>query len=113
MNSFSHTNVSGFVGDGTCYTAFYEGDVSTKLILPDGSQAKITEWNPNADSQSEAPKFKKVTIVKVTEIPNTKKAWKMLSMALMSARHLNIRLIVPRGAYPPECRANIDSTWIT
>jgi hypothetical protein len=109
MNSFTNHNVPGSVGDGTCYTAFYEGDVSTELILPDGSQAQIVEWNPNANFYLEPPRFEKVTIVKVTEIPNNRKSWKMLSIALMHARHLNIRLVLPRGAYPAQCRNNIDS----
>lgn len=104
MNCFSNYNIPGFV-DQPCYTAFYSGDVDCNLILPDGSTAQVLQWNPD----DPLPKVDKVSILVVSHIPQSPESMDRLSDALSNARHLNIRLVLPRGRYPGSCRINIDS----
>lgn len=108
MQNFTGHNVPGCVGE-LCYTAFYEGDVATELFLADGSQAPTISWNPN---NADAPQVDRVTILKVSEMPQSPESWTRLQRSLMNARLDNIRLILPRGKYPPHCRVNIDSESI-
>jgi hypothetical protein len=102
---FTNHNVPGCV-DKPCYTAFYEDDVLDLVLdLPDGSRAAVISWNPNED----LPQVDRVTILKVSEMPQGIEAWARLEDALVNARHRNIRLILPRGKYPPKYHRFIDS----
>jgi hypothetical protein len=104
MWNFTNRNIPGWA-DEPCYTAFYEGDVSTVLTLPDGETAEVREW----DLQSDMNPYPIVTILKVKAFPQNEEEMKRLDYTLMRARHHNIRLVLPRGKYPPNVRVNIDS----
>ena len=50
-------------------------------------------------------------IIKITKIPITKEEINKLYYATLSARHLNIRLILPKHKYPSKIKTNIDNYY--
>ena len=121
MYEFTNHNVPGSVGE-PCYTAFYEGTVSTKLQRQNGTYAPIEEWDLTTDIPNpKAPdielffnKFANdnyIKIIKVTKYPKTPEQLIKLNHALRDARHLNIRLIIPKQHYPTILRMNIDNDY--
>lgn len=105
MREFTNHNVPGCVG-GDCFTVFYDGTVNTRLIRCDGTIAPVIEWN----LADEVPRFKDdndLTIVKVTAAVTEGNMGK-LYYAVTNARHLNIRLILPKMRYPLGISICID-----
>ena len=121
MHKFTNHYVPNSVGK-PCYTAFYEKTVSTELKRPNGTYAPIEEWDLTTDIPNpKAPdielffnKFANdnyIKIIKVTQFPKTEKQLLKLNHALRDARHLNIRLIIPKEHYPIILRMNIDNDY--
>ena len=121
MHEFTNHNIPNSVGK-PCYTAFYEGTVSTELKRPNGTYAPIEEWNLTTDIPNpKAPDIELffnqfandnyIKIIKVTQYPKTEKQLLRLNHALRDARHLNIRLIIPKEHYPTILRMNIDNDY--
>jgi len=121
LYKFTNHNVPGSV-ETPCYSAFYEDSVSTKLIRKNNTYAPIEEWDLNGDiPTSKAPENELVfnqyandnyiKIIKVTQIPKTPDQLLKLNNALRDARHLNIRLIIPKHDYPTIIKMNIDNEY--
>lgn len=117
LYEFTRWNIPGSV-DQPCYTSFYEGTVSTILKRCDASYAPIEEWDlstiiphPVAPEEEKAlfANDNYIKIIKVTRTPHTAEELKKLRHVVQLARHLNIRLILPKTWYPPSIRLNIDN----
>ena len=119
MYKFTNEYVPNCVGCD-CYTAFYEGNVDTKLIRRDGTLAPIKEWDLETDYNYPIDYIKDdpfgsiindnmIEIVIVTKIAKTPDELKRLKNAIINAKHVNIRLIIPQSNYMPTIRSNIDN----
>jgi hypothetical protein len=121
MNNFTNHNIPGCVS-GDCLTCFYDKTVSTKLLLKNGKYAIIEEWDlsgniPHPKASPEELLLNSfeddnyIKIIKITKIPITKEEIDKLYYATLNARHLNIRLILPKHKYPSKIKTNIDNYY--
>ena len=113
MYKFTNHYIPNCVG-GDCFTTFYEDNVDTTLVRIDGSHAPIKEWDLEHDymytvTDPLIDRDNMIEIIHVTKIAKTSSELKRLHYAVLNAKHLNIRLIVPRTKYPPNIRCNIDN----
>ena len=114
IHNFTNHNIPGCV-DQPCFTCFYENTVSTKLLLENGEYAPIEEWDltgtiPGIKCHKKNINYDNlIKIIKVTKIPSNKDEEEKLVYAVLNARHLNIRLIIPKYYYPVNIRTFIDN----
>jgi hypothetical protein len=101
LMNFSNSNIPSFVNE-TYTTACYDGDVSLFLYRTNGEISPILDW----DTHNDIPKYDDVVILRVIHNDDPL-CTKNLTNALASARHYNIRLVLPKRHYCPSIRENM------